>query len=143
MFATSNAKTSQAYAIRTRLGFQILLLLAKLLLAKKTIGLDDLPSHALAMIQTWIDMKKAGRPRTAEGERITEKISGVEMQLLRRLPPPNSQEPCHPADKALMAEIGTNFITSGHVEIFPLGLTGEWSYRQSISGQAIVEMVDR
>jgi hypothetical protein len=137
MYATSNAKTSQAYAIRTRLGFQILLLMVE-----KGYGPESLPPQALTMIQTWVQMK-AGRPRIADGERTTETLPVAAMQLLRRLPPPNSQEPCSSADIALMAEIGDSLIANGHVEIFPLGLTGEWSYRQSISGEAIVEMVDR
>lgn len=136
MYPSSNAKTSQAYSIRTRLGFQILLAMKR-----NNIGPAGLPRHAQIMIDTWVSMK-AGRPSIPKDQQLSGKISGPQMQLLRRLPSPNAQEPCSADDKRLMEEFGDELIERGLVEIFPVGLTPDWSYRLSISGEAVLEMVD-
>jgi len=130
MARSPSTLTSLAYNARTRLGFQILMALYENGLIER----EKIPADALKMIATWTNMKK-GRKHIYE-----ESIAGQLLSLLDDVPASDSEELCPDHIARRLETWGEQLIIDSYVVIYPIGLTNEWSYRRTISGDHLLKV---
>ena len=128
----SSSDTSMAYSARSRLGFQILLWL----LHHSAGEIDKLlPRTAILMISTWVTMKRGRRHSVAKT------LAGTQVSLLDDVPGSGSKELCRPEIAArLEDERNAVLFKDGYVVAYPVELSEQWSYRRTISGDAVLRM---